>query len=64
MSEITSMIYKDSAKVEDFDISVGARSGFCASWCEVGGPARNVWIQCRIVALSEIPREETFKSGW
>jgi hypothetical protein len=31
------MIVQVLAKVEDFDISVSACIGLCASWCEVGG---------------------------
>ena len=40
MSDITIMIFQVSAKVEDFDITLGACGGFCACWCEDGGPAR------------------------
>jgi hypothetical protein len=34
------MIVQVLAQGEDFDISAGARIGYCASWCEGGGPAR------------------------
>jgi len=52
MSDITNIIYQGSAKVEDFDISVGTCSGFCACWCDL---QENMWRQCRTVAVREIP---------
>ena len=40
MNDITSMIVQVVAKVDDFYVPVGACIGFCASWCEAGGPAQ------------------------